>query len=79
MPEWRPKANPWLIALAVIVPTFMEVVDTSIATVALPERSGVGEGLGDVRFEAGVVGPGVEIAELPGNCLRPRQCLRAHS
>jgi len=38
--EWRPKANPWLIALAVIVPTFMEVLDTSIASVALPNIAG---------------------------------------
>ena len=41
MPEqWQPKANPWLIALAVIVPTFMEVLDTSIASVALPHIAG---------------------------------------
>src|SRR5882724_4019278 len=40
MPEWRPKANPWLIAAAVIVPTFMEVLDTSIAAVALPHIAG---------------------------------------
>jgi len=39
-PEWRPKANPWLIAAAVIVPTFMEVLDTSIAAVALPHIAG---------------------------------------
>jgi len=38
--QWRPKANPWLIALAVIVPTFMEVLDTSIASVALPNIAG---------------------------------------
>jgi len=38
--QWRPKANPWLIALAVIVPTFMEVLDTSIAAVALPNIAG---------------------------------------
>ena len=40
MEEWRPKANPWLIAAAVIVPTFMEVLDTSIAAVALPHIAG---------------------------------------
>ena len=39
-PPWKPKANPWLIALAVIVPTFMEVLDTSIASVALPHIAG---------------------------------------
>src|SRR4051812_18154 len=27
--------NPWIIALAVVVPTFMEVLDTTIANVAL--------------------------------------------
>jgi MFS transporter, DHA2 family, multidrug resistance protein len=32
--------NPWLIAAAVILPTFMEVVDTSIASVALPHIAG---------------------------------------
>jgi MFS transporter, DHA2 family, multidrug resistance protein len=31
----RPAINPWIVALAVIVPTFMEVLDTTIANVAL--------------------------------------------
>lgn len=38
--EWRPRANPWLIALAVMLATFMEVLDTSIASVALPHIAG---------------------------------------
>ena len=29
------KFNPWLVALAVVIPTFMEVLDTTIANVAL--------------------------------------------
>ena len=33
---WRPAVNPWVIALAVTLATFMEVLDTSIANVALP-------------------------------------------
>src|SRR5438270_11024980 len=33
-------ANPWLIALAVMMATFMEVLDTSIAAVALPHIAG---------------------------------------
>lgn len=37
---WLPSVNPWLIALAVIVPTFMEVLDTSIANVALNNIAG---------------------------------------
>ena len=32
--------NPWLIAISVMVATFMEVIDTSIATVALPHIAG---------------------------------------
>ena len=32
----RPRViSPWLIALAVVIPTFMEVLDTTIANVAL--------------------------------------------
>jgi DHA2 family multidrug resistance protein len=31
----RPAINPWIVAAAVIVPTFMEVLDTTIANVAL--------------------------------------------
>src|SRR5437899_5233829 len=31
----RPAINPWLVAVAVVVPTFMEVLDTTIANVAL--------------------------------------------
>ena len=31
----RPAINPWLVATAVVVPTFMEVLDTTIANVAL--------------------------------------------
>lgn len=38
--HWRPLVNPWLIALSVIVPTFMEVLDTSIANVALSHIAG---------------------------------------
>ncbi len=38
--EWRPKHNPWLIALTVTLATFMEVLDTSVANVALPHIAG---------------------------------------
>ena len=38
--NWCPDCNPWLIALAVMLPTFMEVLDTSIASVALPYIAG---------------------------------------
>src|SRR5262252_5546394 len=31
----RRAINPWIIALAVVVPTFMEVLDTTVANVAL--------------------------------------------
>ncbi|QEL14068.1 DHA2 family efflux MFS transporter permease subunit [Limnoglobus roseus] len=35
MTPTRPTVNPWLVALAVVIPTFMEVLDTTIANVAL--------------------------------------------
>src|SRR5271169_4702435 len=31
----RPRINPWIVAAAVVIPTFMEVLDTTIANVAL--------------------------------------------
>ena len=37
---WKPRANPWLIAMTVALAAFMEVLDTSIANVALPHISG---------------------------------------
>src|SRR5690242_5197653 len=38
--EWRPSFNPWLIAVVVALAAFMEVLDTSIANVALPYMAG---------------------------------------
>jgi MFS transporter, DHA2 family, multidrug resistance protein len=35
-----PSVNPWLIAFSVMLATFMEVIDTSIASVALPHIAG---------------------------------------
>ena len=37
---WKPRFNPWLIALTVTLASFMEVLDTSIANVALPHIAG---------------------------------------
>jgi len=39
---WRPAVavNPWIIALTVTLATFMEVLDTSVANVALPHIAG---------------------------------------
>jgi DHA2 family multidrug resistance protein len=37
---WKPKFNPWLIAVVVAMAAFMEVLDTSIANVALPHLAG---------------------------------------
>ncbi|MGA2558269.1 MAG: DHA2 family efflux MFS transporter permease subunit [Terracidiphilus sp.] len=37
---WRPRANPWVIALTVTLATFMEALDTSIANVAMPHIGG---------------------------------------
>jgi MFS transporter, DHA2 family, multidrug resistance protein len=38
--DWRPKHNPWIVALTVTLATFMEVLDSSIANVALPHIAG---------------------------------------
>ena len=46
---WKPKRNPWIIAITVTLATFMEVLDTSIANVALPHIAG---GLGASQDEA---------------------------
>jgi DHA2 family multidrug resistance protein len=37
---WQPRANPWMIAIAVMLATFMVILDTSIAVVALPYIAG---------------------------------------
>ena len=38
--EWRPSSSPVLIAISVMLGTFMEVLDTSVANVALPHIAG---------------------------------------
>ena len=38
--EWRPRSSPVLIAISVMLGTFMEVLDTSVANVALPHIAG---------------------------------------
>jgi MFS transporter, DHA2 family, multidrug resistance protein len=37
---WKPRVNPWLIAMTVALAAFMEVLDTTIANVALPHIAG---------------------------------------
>jgi DHA2 family multidrug resistance protein len=46
---WKPRINPWVVALTVTLATFMEVLDSSIANVALPHIAG---GLGATQDEA---------------------------
>jgi DHA2 family multidrug resistance protein len=46
---WKPRINPWIVALTVTLATFMEVLDSSIANVALPHIAG---GLGATQDEA---------------------------
>jgi len=38
--NWKPAANPWLIAVVVTLAAFMEVLDTTIVNVALPHIAG---------------------------------------
>ncbi len=47
--RWAPRANPWVVAMTVTLATFMEVLDSSIANVALPHIAG---GLGATQDEA---------------------------
>ncbi len=37
---WKPKSNPWLVAIIVTLGAFMEVLDTTIVNVALPHIAG---------------------------------------
>jgi DHA2 family multidrug resistance protein len=37
---WKPKYNPWLIAVVVTMATFMEVLDSTIVNVSLPHIAG---------------------------------------
>jgi DHA2 family multidrug resistance protein len=37
---WRPKTNPWLVAIIVTIGAFMEVLDTTIVNVSLPHIAG---------------------------------------
>jgi DHA2 family multidrug resistance protein len=39
-PEWRPRSNPWLVAIVVTIAAFMEILDTTIVNVALPHIAG---------------------------------------
>ncbi|MGA2350428.1 MAG: DHA2 family efflux MFS transporter permease subunit [Terracidiphilus sp.] len=38
--DWKPEANPWMIAASVMLATFMVVLDSSVANVALPHIAG---------------------------------------
>src|SRR5436190_9316444 len=38
--QWVPSFNPWFIAASVMLATVMEVLDTSVANVALPHIAG---------------------------------------
>jgi len=38
--EWKPPISPWIIAMTVMLSTFMEVLDTSVANVSLPHIAG---------------------------------------
>jgi len=38
--SWRPRHNPWAVALTVTLATFMEILDSSIANVSLPKIAG---------------------------------------
>jgi len=37
---WKPKSNPWVVAIIVTLGAFMEVLDTTIVNVSLPHIAG---------------------------------------
>ena len=39
-PETQPQVNPWIVAIAVMFATFMEVLDTTVVNVSLPHIAG---------------------------------------
>jgi len=38
--EWKPSSDPWMVAVSVMLATFMVVLDSSVANVALPHIAG---------------------------------------
>jgi len=38
--EWKPKTNHWVIAVSVILPTFMVILDATVSTVSMPYIAG---------------------------------------
>jgi DHA2 family multidrug resistance protein len=38
--DWKPTANPWVVAIVVTMAAFMEILDTTIVNVALPHIAG---------------------------------------
>ena len=38
--QWRPKANPYIVGASVALATFMQVLDTTIVSVAMPHMAG---------------------------------------
>jgi len=38
--DWKPSVNPWMVAVSVMLATFMVVLDSSVANVALPHIAG---------------------------------------
>src|SRR5499427_1341293 len=39
-PQTHPHVNPWIVAIAVMFATFMEVLDTTVVNVSLPHIAG---------------------------------------
>ena len=40
MPDSRTHVNPWIVTIAVMLATFMEVLDTTVVNVSIPHMAG---------------------------------------
>ncbi len=63
--EAAPEINPWIVAIAVMLGTFMEVLDTTVVNVSLPHIAG---SLSATVDEATWVLTSYLVARTPSSC-----------
>ena len=60
MPDRSTHVNPWIVTIAVMLATFMEVLDTTVVNVSIPHMAGNMGATVRRRYVGGHVVPGVE-------------------